>query len=152
MEQELLRHLLAAAISLSGLPPVDIADLPPILRLSHAEMTREVCPEDPQNCRGMASFYDIERQRILIDEALDLSVPEQNSFVVHELVHVLQFKQRGDKMYEDCVESTKTEAQAYEVQNAYLHQAGRYASFSQKVAFADCPNFSLMFTVDRGFN
>ncbi len=145
MEQELLAVLLSAAISLSGLPALNLLELPPILRLSHENMTKEVCPLDPASCRGMVAFFDADQQRILIDDSLDLALPEGSSFVVHELVHVLQFSQRGERMYEDCEESVKTEAQAYQVQNAYLKKEGRLLRLRQRLAFASCSSAARAF-------
>ena len=138
MEQELLGALLSVAISLSGLPPLEVSEVPPILRLSHAEMTRQICPADPLSCKGMAAIFDLEQQRILVVDTLDMKLADDNSFLVHELVHVLQFKQRGHQMYENCEESAKTEGQAYRVQNAYLKMQGRLLRFYQRLAFADC--------------
>ena len=117
---------------------MDVLDLPPIVSLSHEALTQEVCPRDPASCRGMVAIFEADRQRILIDESLDLEQAEGSSFVVHELVHVLQFRQRGDRMYEGCEESMKTEAQAYQVQNAYLKMEGRLLRLRQRLAFASC--------------
>lgn len=140
MEQELLGILLAAAISLSGLPPVDVSELPPILRLPHARIVQEICPEGPASCQGMVAIFDTDRQRILVDDSLDLTLAEDNSFIVHELVHVLQFKSFGDSMYANCAASMRTEGQAYWVQNAYLKQEGRLLRLFQRIAFASCNN------------
>lgn len=138
MEQELLAALLSAAISLSGLPPMEVNQLPAIQRVSHAEMVREVCPQDPRSCNGIAAVFDADRQRIFVNEALNMDLVDDNSFIVHELVHVLQFRQRGSRMYENCEESVNTEAQAYQVQNAYLKSAGRLVRFYQRLSFASC--------------
>ena len=138
MNQDLLAVLLSTAISLSGLPPINVNELPAIVRVSHEEMRREVCPRDPGSCKGIAAIFEPDRQRILIDEALNLDLTDDNSFVVHELVHVLQFRQYGSLMYANCAASMSTEAQAYQVQNAYLSREGRLARFYQRLAFADC--------------
>ena len=141
MDQELLAVLLSAAISLSGLPPISADELPAIVRVSHEEMKREVCPRDPASCKGIAAIFEPDRQRILIDNALNLDLTDDNSFVVHELVHVLQFRQfrqYGSLMYANCAASMNTEAQAYQVQNAYLKREGRLIRFYQRLAFAGC--------------
>lgn len=145
MDQELLAVLLSAAISLSGLQPMTVDELPAILRVSHEEMKREVCPRDPASCQGIAAIFDADRQRILIDETLNMDMADDNSFVVHELVHVLQYRQRGSWMYANCTESMDTEAQAYQVQNAYLRRAGRLVRFYQRLAFAGCDQTGRVF-------
>lgn len=145
MDQELLAVLLSAAISLSGLPPISADELPAIVRVSHEEMKREVCPRDPASCNGIAAIFEPERQRILIDVALNLDLTDDNSFVVHELVHVLQFRQYGSLMYANCAASMNTEAQAYQVQNAYLKREGRLIRFYQRLAFAGCSRADRVF-------
>jgi hypothetical protein len=145
MEQELLAVLLSAAISLSGLPPMEVHELPAIQRVSHDDMKQAVCPRDPDSCKGIAAVFDSDRQRIFIDETLNMDLADDNSFVVHELVHVLQFRQRGSRMYANCTESVNTETQAYQVQNAYLKREGRLVRFYQRLAFASCSRAGRVF-------
>ena len=72
----------------------------------------------------MAAVFDSEKYRILILSTLDLKDPEDNSFLVHELVHVLQFKQQGDAGFDSCQRVVASERAAYAVvQTSYLELA-----------------------------
>jgi len=95
LSSELLARLLAAAIRYSALSPVDIADLPPIEQLSAPALAAKVCPDEPERCTTMAALFDTERYRIYLRDSLDPDNPMDNSFIVHELVHVLQYRKHG---------------------------------------------------------
>jgi hypothetical protein len=131
--------LLAAAIALSGLPPVAPADLPPLYAVSSAELAQTICPDQPGQCETIAAIFDTERYRILILSKLDLNDPADNSFLLHELVHVLQFKQNGEAGFADCQAIVDSERAAYRVQNQYLAARGLFSQQGMMMRYMQCP-------------
>jgi hypothetical protein len=121
---ELLARLLAAAIRYSGLPAVDLADLPPIEPVSATVLSEKVCPDSPERCTTVAALFDTENYRIYLRDTLKVDEPMDNSFIVHELVHVLQFRKFGDANFGSCRKRIASEQQAYYVQNNYLGEEG----------------------------
>ena len=132
-------ELLSAAISLSGLPPMPALELPPLYAVSTAELARTVCPDQPGQCETIAAIFDTERYRILILSKLDLADPADNSFLVHELVHVLQFRARGDAGFANCAAIVDSERVAYGVQNRYLAARGLFAQHGMMLRYMRCP-------------
>ena len=132
-------ELLSAAIALSGLPPISQAELPPLYALSTAEMAQTLCPEQPAQCRAIAALFDTERYRILILSTLNLDDPEDHSFLLHELVHVLQFKVRGEAGFASCNAIVVSEREAYQVQNRYLASHGLFAQQGMMMRYMTCP-------------
>lgn len=132
-------ELLAAAISLSGLPPVAPADLPPLFSVTSTELSQTICPDQPQQCQTIAAIFDTERYRILILSKLDLNDPEDNSFLLHELVHVLQFKQNGEAGFSSCQAIIDSERAAYRVQNQYLAARGLFSQQGMMTRYMHCP-------------
>ena len=131
-------ELLSAAIALSGLPAISPAELPPLYALSAEEMAQTLCPDQPAQCRAIAALFDTERYRILILSSLKLDDPEDNSFLVHELVHVLQFKVRGDAGFAGCQAIVESEREAYQVQNRYLAGRGLFAQQGMMMRYMHC--------------
>ncbi|NBU59367.1 MAG: hypothetical protein EBS23_06305 [Betaproteobacteria bacterium] len=135
---DLIAYLLPLAAKLSGYPIIPIADLPPIRQLPVAEISREICPDDAKGCEGMVAIFDTERYQILIRDNLDLDNPSDNSFLLHEFVHVLQHKAKGDEIFIDCPTTMKTETEAYRVQNVYLGMEGQFMRVGDALAFMTC--------------
>lgn len=132
-------ELLAMAITLSGLPPVASENLPPLYAVTATEMAATVCPDEPAQCRSMAALFDTERYRILILSTLDMRDPEENSFLLHELVHVLQFAQQGEAGFSSCQAIVASEHLAYQVQNRYLAARGLFAQQGMMMRYMRCP-------------
>lgn len=137
-DPSLLAYLLSAAANLSGYPAVPIDELPPIVSMSAADMRREVCGDGQASCANMAAVFDTDGKRILLRDDLDLENPGDNSFLVHELVHVLQHRQRGDRIFAGCHETLRTEREAYAVQNRYLKREGVFLRFGEGLGFMRC--------------
>lgn len=132
-------ELLTAAIALSGLPAITPEQLPPLYAVSRTDLAQLICPQQPQQCPSMAAVFDSEGYRILILSTLDLKDPEDNSFLVHELVHVLQFKQHGDAGFDSCQRVVASERAAYAVQNRYLAVRGLFSQQGMMMRYAQCP-------------
>ena len=132
-------ELLTAAITLSGLAPITPVQLPPLYAVTKTELAQTVCPDQPGQCQGMAAIFDTERYRILILSTLDLNDPEDNSFLVHELVHVLQFKQNGETGFSSCQAIVDSEHAAYRVQNLYLAARGLFSQQGMMMRYMRCP-------------
>jgi hypothetical protein len=62
-----------------------------------------------------------------------------NSFIVHELVHVLQFKKFGHDHFNSCRKVLDSEQQAYYVQNNYLGEEGIDWREGFLLRFMKCP-------------
>ncbi|MGH8728039.1 MAG: hypothetical protein ACREV9_07755 [Burkholderiales bacterium] len=128
----------SAAARFSGYPEIDVEALPPARVLKASEIAALVCPKDPQNCEGIVATFETERYEILIRDSLDLDDAADNSFLLHELGHVLHWKARGDAIFEDCSEALRTEAEAYRAQNAYLKREGQFLRFVEMLMFTTC--------------
>lgn len=139
MDTALIAYLLAAAIRITGLPPVPAEELPPFVALSSRELERQVCPNAGQGCRGIVAYFDALHYRILYRDSLNLDEPFDHSFLLHEMVHVLQHRQEGNAMYEDCRALLRTEAQAYRAQNIYLRAHDQLAYVGTRLNQASCP-------------
>ena len=135
---ELLAYLLAAAVKCSGLPGLPVERLPPIEIVSAEVISSEVCPDDKEGCGNLAAIFDTEHYVILVRDTLDMEKALDNSFLLHELVHVLQWTSRGPDIFKDCVASMRTEAEAYRAQNAYLKREGQFARFGEVLRFTTC--------------
>lgn len=135
----LMTQLLAATVRLSGLAPMPVQELPGLHTLPAADLRAQACPAEAEACINLAGWYDTLRHRILISEPFDPRSARDLSFVVHELVHVLERRQLGERYQADCEATLKSERRAYRVQNAYLqeHQAPeRYGRMLLNVACA----------------
>lgn len=136
----LLSQLLAAAIHLSGLPAIPASELPPVLLLPRSELDRTVCPSAPMRCAGLTAAFDTQRYRILMDDRLQLNDDYDASFLVHEMVHVLQFRHGGGIGFTSCEAIVESERQAYAVQNAYLREHDHPGNEGALLKFPHCPH------------
>ncbi|HLO65115.1 MAG TPA: hypothetical protein VK165_19305 [Azonexus sp.] len=139
MDTTLIAFLLAAAVRITGLPAVPVEELPTFVALAPSELERQVCPDGGNGCKGIAAYFDALHYRILYRDTLDLEQPLDHSFLLHEIVHVLQHRQVGNAMYADCRATLRTEAQAYRAQNAYLRTYDQWAYVGVALNYAACP-------------
>lgn len=138
IDANLLAYLLGAAVKFSGLPAIPAAQLPPIRSVPAEYISSKVCPDEKNGCKGLVAVFDTDDYVILVRDSLDLETTFDNSFLLHELVHVLQFKSRGADIFKDCPTSIRTESEAYRAQNAYLRHEGQFARFGEGLRFASC--------------
>lgn len=138
MDSALLAFLLDMAVKFSGLPAMPVEQLPPMRAVSSRDMRRIVCADDPASCRNLQAVFDTEGYRILYLDTLELENASDNSFLVHELVHVLQYRRDGDAIYADCRALLRTESQAYRAQNAYLQREGQLLRVGDMLRFTTC--------------
>lgn len=136
--QDLLAFLIAAAAKLSGYPEIPVEALPPVRAVPVEAIARAICPEAPAGCTGIAATFETEGYEILIRDTLDLEDAADNSFLLHEFVHVLQWKARGDAIFQDCPTTLATEGEAYRAQNAYLKREGEFLRFGEMLAYTQC--------------
>ncbi len=134
----LLSYLFSAAAALSGYPELPLSDLPTLRMMAPAALIEEACPDDPRECDKLVALYDHDREQILIRADLDLQDPTDNSFLVHEFVHVLEARQKGALYQHDCNATLRSERDAYRVQNRYLQQEGRSERFGTQLATVVC--------------
>jgi hypothetical protein len=135
----LMAALLAAAAQFSGLPPIDVSDLPPVETVSNDQFSKMVCPFKPSRCRAMIAAFDTQRYRIVIRESLDLNDPGDNSFLVHEIVHVLQYKKDGSTRFMSCEGVIASEQEAFDAQNLYMKSFGLLRQEGTALRFMRCP-------------
>jgi len=76
--------------------------------------------------------------RILISDELDLQESSDNSFLLHELVHVLQFRYQSGSTFASCEDTLKSEREAYRAQNAYLRRQGRLERYGDMLMHVSC--------------
>lgn len=139
VSNELLGPLLAAAVHFSGLPAIDVRDLPPVEVVGNETFVKMVCPNKPGRCVAMVAAFDTQRYRVLVRESLDLDDTAQNSFLVHELVHVLQYKRDGSTRFMSCESVLESEQQAYDAQNQYMQSHGLIQKEGMALRFMKCP-------------
>jgi hypothetical protein len=135
---ELLSALLFAAIRLTGLPAIHVSELPPVILLPRNELNKTVCAAAPVRCAGLAAAFDTQAYRIVVDDKLDFSDPDDASFLLHEIVHVLQFKNAGITGFTSCTAVLDSEEQAYSAQNAYLREHNRPAYQGAMLRYSRC--------------
>lgn len=138
MDTALIAFLLAAAVRITGLPALSVEELPAFVALPAEELERQVCPAGDDGCHGIAAYFDSLRYRILYRDSLSPEEPLDHSFLLHEIVHVLQHRQYGNAMYADCRALRATEAQAYRAQNTYLRAAGELVQVGGMLRVATC--------------
>lgn len=138
LDLNLLAYLLAAAVKLSGLPAIPVAKLPPIQAVPAEYISSKVCSNEKSRCANLVAVFDTVDYVILVRDSLDMETALDNSFLLHELVHVLQFKSRGPDIFKDCSTSIRTESEAYKAQNAYLQNEGQFARFGEGLRFISC--------------
>lgn len=135
---QLLTDLIAVVSALSGYPPIPVQDVPQIRMLSTADITREICPDRPRDCARIVAQFDAEGPQIRLNEELNFDFAQDRSFLVHELVHVLQHRHGGKSTSSDCPSSLRAEQEAYRVQNAYLRQLGLTGRHGVMMASMTC--------------
>jgi len=138
MDTSLIAYLLAAAVRITGLPAVPVDELPPFVPLAPQELERQVCPDAGTGCQGIASYFDALHYRILYRDTLNLDEPLDHSYLLHEIVHVLQHRHVGNAMYADCWATLQSEGQAYRAQNIYLRATGQSAYVGGMLRNATC--------------
>ena len=114
---ELLAALLLWASQTTGYPA--LSEMPRVELASAAELDARFAAGGA-NAAGqqVAALYEPGRNVILLDATLDLSTPLGRSYLLHELVHALQFA-AGRPAEVHCV--GLLEAEAYRTQARYLN-------------------------------
>jgi hypothetical protein len=121
----IIAHLFSVAAALSGYPAIPEPERPLLRLMTPAALVEEVCPEAPSDCERLVALFDRERNQVLMRADLDLRDAADNSFLVHEFVHVLEARQKGRAYQHDCAETLRSEREAYRIQNLYLDREGR---------------------------
>lgn len=138
MDPTLLAQLLAAAIHYTGLPPIEVSKLPDIVAMSKEQITAQICPEKPSSCQTLIALYEPTKRRILYRDNLNMKLVKDQSFIVHELVHVLQYAQVGDAVFGSCKATMESEGQAYRAQDRYLGDKGEEYRVGGMFRFIRC--------------
>jgi len=138
MDSQLVAYLMDAAVRITGLPAVPAEALPEFVALPPSVIHQEACKEQMPSCRGIVALYDMEHNRVLYREDLDMDNDADNSFIVHELVHVLQYHYAGEAIYADCPALVRTERAAYAAQNTYLQRQGQLLRVGRIMQMVSC--------------
>jgi hypothetical protein len=138
IDAALAADLLGWASRLSGLPNPPGEAMPRFLPLPQRDIEKAVCPERRGGCAALVAVYDTDRRRVLYRDTLDMRDPTDQSFIVHELVHHLQFLQRGDTLFSSCQSTLSGEAQAYRVQNLYQAQFRQWQRMGEILRYMHC--------------
>lgn len=138
VDPELAMDLIDWAVRMSGRTAPTKGSMPLLEPLSAEELSRTVCPNRPQSCRGLVAAYDTDRRRIVYRDTLDMRDPTDQSFIVHELVHWMQHLARGPALEETCDSVLAAEREAYEVQNRYLARFKQWQRVGEVLRFTFC--------------
>lgn len=112
-EQATMIYMLAHSTSHYKLP-----DVAPEVHLTTLEKLREIaCPG--KKCSPKALQV---KNRIYLDETLDMSDIQNAAILYHEYIHALQYANKGEA--KDCEEWLAREYEAYGLQNYVLQKAG----------------------------
>lgn len=141
VDKETIEYLFGKAVRLSGIAPYAREEMPPIFSVSKEGLNKIVCPEDPGNCRNLAAVFDDIGYRILVREDLEITSnykPLDYSFVIHEIVHSLQYRARGAEIFNGCSSVFDTEREAYQAQDLYLKEEGEFFRAGSALRFFYC--------------
>jgi hypothetical protein len=136
--ESVMISLMIAASRLSGLPAIPAEQMSVVKSISQDEIIAMQCPEIPEECSTMVAFYDMEKNTIFLKNTLDLDTTIGQSFLLHEMVHVLQHKAFGKDIFDDCDNTVRSERLAYAVQNKFLINNGLFDRFGDSLAFMTC--------------
>jgi hypothetical protein len=139
VDVNLISQLLAIAVRLTGLPAVAEADLPQIVAMSKEAITQEMCPERPSQCDTLVALFEPAKYRVIYRNTLDLNKTFDRSFLLHELVHVLQFKAKGPIIFFTCKDRMSAEREAYITQDRFLAEKGLEIRVGGTMRFMRCP-------------
>ncbi len=83
--------------------------------------------------------YDAPTHTVILRDFLDMRRAPDRSFLVHELMHVLQHQRQGDAFQAQCSDVMNTEREAYRAQNRYLAEHGQMQRVGQMIGQMACP-------------
>jgi hypothetical protein len=138
IDPELAADLMRWASRLSGLEDLAPGQPPALLPLAPQDIEASVCPESPTGCRSLVAVYDTDTQRVLYRSSLDMRDPTDQSFIVHELVHHLQYLHRGRAIFATCTATLESERQAYAAQNLYQQHFRQWQRMGEVMHFMHC--------------
>lgn len=138
VDAELLDYVYEKASGLSGRRSLPPQKRPPVYLVSKADLSLIVCPEAPRNCEMLAAVFDDVGYRVLVRSDLEMNSPFEWSFLIHETVHALQYREDGPEIFRDCAAILKTETEAYRVQDEYLKREGQFFRAGTALRFFHC--------------
>jgi hypothetical protein len=139
MDANLVAQLLAVAVRMTGLPAIPEAELPQILSMTKEAITQEMCPERPSQCDTLVALFEPVKYRVIYRDTLNLRRTFDRSFLLHELVHVLQFKAKGRGIFETCQSRMQAEREAYFTQDRFLAEHAIEIRVGGALRFMNCP-------------
>jgi hypothetical protein len=140
VDSNLIAQLLAAAVRITGLPAISEVEMPQLISMSKEAITQEMCPERPSQCDTLVALFEPLKYRVIYRNTLNLTKPYDRSFLVHELVHVLQFKAKGASIFASCKTRVMAEHEAYKTQDRFLAEQAVEIRVSGALRFMHCPD------------
>ena len=134
----LAADLMRWASRLSGLEDLAPGQPPALVPLTPKDIEANVCPASPNGCRSLVAVYDTVSRRVLYRSSLDMRDPTDQSFIVHELVHHLQYLHRGEAIFATCAATLESERQAYAAQNLYQQRFRQWQRMGEVMRFMHC--------------
>lgn len=137
-DHELISYAYQKAVRISGINAYPESKIPPIYIVSKEELGKIVCPEDPGSCDRLAAVFDDIEYRIIVRSDFTFNNAFDDSFLIHELVHTLQYNQNGPEIFKNCQAIYSTEELAYQAQDTYLKEEGAFFRASIALKFFYC--------------
>ncbi len=113
--------------------------MPQVISMSKEAITQEICPERHSQCDTLVALFEPLKYRVIYRNSLNLTKPYDRSFLVHELVHVLQFKAKGASIFASCKTRVMAEREAYKTQDRFLAENALEIRVSGALRFMQCP-------------
>lgn len=141
LDEDNLQYIFGKASRLSGITKFTLKDMPPIFVVPEETITELVCNGDHYECKNLAAIFDDIKYRILIKDSFDLSDnfdPFGYSFLIHELIHALQYLDRGPEIFKNCDAVFETESEAYHAQDKFLKEEGNFFRAAMALKYFYC--------------
>lgn len=113
--------------------------LPRLEILDRSGLAARLCPGAAADCEGIMAAYDAPTDTVILRDFLDMRRAPDRSFLVHELIHVLQHQRQGQGFQARCSDVVNSEREAYQVQNRYLAAHGQLQRVGQMIGQMSCP-------------
>ena len=102
---------------------------------------KEVPEQDKPGClsqTGLVAAYVPSIKAIVYRDYLDMENTADNSFLVHEYVHALQYADHPDTAFVGCQAVVEAEKEAYAIQQKYLNSKGQFLRVGARLRFFHC--------------
>jgi hypothetical protein len=96
-------------------------ELPRFIPMTQVALEKKMCPDVKTDCTKLVAVFDHDSYLVYYaSDQIDVKSFEDRSYLLHEIVHVLQERYNGIGMFSTCANLHIAEVEAYEAQNDYL--------------------------------